>query len=50
MLYFPNHGYRLDICETVTSQPFLYECFCSFKINIVDICKIMLMEITASDL
>ena len=48
-LFSRNHGYRLDICETVTSQP-LSEYFSTFKINIVDICKIMLMELTISDL
>ena len=45
--FFRNHGYRLDICETLTSQP-LSEYFCTFKINNVDICKVMLRVLTIS--
>ena len=48
-IFFRNHGYRLDIYETLKS-PIYLNTFEKFKINIVHICKIMLMELTISDL
>ena len=48
-IFSRNHGYRLDICETVTHNH-LSEYFCTFKINIVDICKILLRLLNIPDL
>ena len=50
-IFSKNHGYRLDICETVTSQPIvLILSFAHLKLILLIFKKIMLMELTMSDL